>query len=120
APGIHVVLELFDKQASGAGSNGAFTEEDNRLVRATADFGAEMLRQALGQRQTHQVLLDAVGTALGATATMTENLKGKAEQRLEQPPPTAVMDQLRAGLSASLSGGAAAAEPLRLAEAIRG
>jgi ActR/RegA family two-component response regulator len=113
APGIHVVLELFDKQTA----NG-FGDDDQRLVRAAADFGAEMLRQALGQRQTHQVLLDAVGAALGATASITQSLAGSTERRMEEPPPRAVLDQLREGLR-STAAGSHAAETLRLAEAIR-
>lgn len=120
APGVHVVLELFDKQSAGPSKDGAFTEDDQRLVRAAADFGAEMLRQALGHREMHQVLLDAVGAALGATAKVTERLRDKPTQRLEQPPPTAVLDQLREGLSATAGLPAASAEDtLRLAEAIR-
>ncbi len=130
APGVHVVLELFDKQppggAAGSGSatsgpsaNGAFTEEDNRLMRAAADFGAEMLRQALGRRQTDQILLDAVGAALGATANVTESLRAKSTPPLEQPPPPAVLDQLRQGLSSTAAANVDAEDSLRLAEAIR-
>src|SRR5262249_49861076 len=115
APGVHVVLELFDKP----GANGAFTDDDQRLVRAAADFGAEMLRQALGQRQIHQVLFDAVGTALGATAHVTDKLRGQPAHRLEQPPPAPVLEQLREGLRASAAASAAPEDPLRLAEAIR-
>ena len=40
-------------------------------------------------------------------------------QRLEQPPPTAVLDQLREGLSATAAATGGADETLRLAEAIR-
>jgi two-component system nitrogen regulation response regulator NtrX len=69
APGVQVVLELFDKE-------GAFTEEDRHLVGAAADFGVEMLRQALAQRQTHQVLFDAVEAALGASESVVESLAG--------------------------------------------
>jgi ActR/RegA family two-component response regulator len=113
APGIHVVLELFDKK------EGPFTDADQRLVGAAADFGAEMLRQALAHRQTHQVLLDAVGAALGASDSVAQTLRGSTAQRLQQPPPTAVMDQLRAGLDATSGGAMNSDESLRLAEAMR-
>ncbi len=117
-PGVHVVLELFDKQSADGRGEAAFTAEDNRLVRAAADFGAELLRHALAQRQTHQMLFDAVAAALGASDSVAQNLRGSAAQRLEQPPPTAVLDQLRQGLR--VAGGAVAAdESLRLAEAVR-
>jgi two-component system nitrogen regulation response regulator NtrX len=116
APGVHVVLELFDKQAR----DGAFSEGDQRLVQAAADFGAEMLRQALTHRQTHQVLLDAVSAALGASDSMAQALRGTSSQRLEQPPPAAVLDQLRAGLDATaMVGNVSADDTLRLAEAVR-
>lgn len=113
APGIHAVLELFDKQG-GAG----FTPEDSRLAAAAADFGAEVLRQALAERQTHAVLFDAVEAALDASAHMASSL-GAPPARPDEPPPAAVLDQLREGLSSSAAAPADAAETLRLAEAVR-
>jgi ActR/RegA family two-component response regulator len=118
APGMHVVIELFDKHGL-RDEVVPFTEEDHHLVKAAADFGAEMLRQALASRQTHQLLFDAVAAALGATASVTESLRTSAEQRREQPPPAPVLDKLRQGLSASASPPIAAEDTLRLAEAIR-
>ena len=53
-----MVLELFDKPAPG------FTDDDRRLVAAAAEVGAELLRQALAERQTHRLLFDAVEAAL--------------------------------------------------------
>jgi ActR/RegA family two-component response regulator len=113
APGIQVVFELFDK------ADGDFNERDRQLIRAAAGFGAEMLRQALASRQTHRVLLDAVAAALGASDSVAETLRGNTSQRLEQPPPATVLDQLRAGLSASQTGVVSPEESLRLAESIR-
>ena len=117
APGIHAVLELFDKQ--GPGGVAGFTEADRRLLGEAADFGTEMLRQALGERQTHRLLFDAVAAALGASDTLADTLKGTSEARREEPPPAAVMDRLREGLHASLGAPAPADETLRLIEAIR-
>jgi ActR/RegA family two-component response regulator len=119
APNLQVVLELFDKQTSGANPATTFTEADHRLVAAAADFGAEMLRQALAERQTHQVLFDAVGAALGASDYVTETLRGSVTQRREEPPPAAVLEQLRQGLSANREAPLDADETLRLAEAVR-
>jgi ActR/RegA family two-component response regulator len=120
-PELHVVLELFDKQTDdGAADRAGFSAADQRLVGAAGAFGAEMLRQALAQRQTHQVLLDAVAAALGATRSVAETLRGDARERLEEPPPAPVLAQLREGLSAAP--GASITPPedsLRLAEAIR-
>ncbi|HEX5270368.1 MAG TPA: response regulator [Gemmataceae bacterium] len=110
--GVQVVLELFDKPTE-------FTEGDRRLVGAAADFGAEMLRQALAERQAHQVLLDAVGAALRASESVAQSLRGGTAARAEEPPPAAVMDQLREGLSAAPAPAADASETLRLAEAVR-
>jgi ActR/RegA family two-component response regulator len=112
APGIHVVLELFDKQSP-------FTADDQRLVQAVAAVGATLLRQALAHRHTHQALMDAVAAALGASDSVAETLQGSTHQRLEQPPPRPVLDQLRAGLSATAGGTENAEETLQLAEAIR-
>jgi two-component system nitrogen regulation response regulator NtrX len=119
-PGLHVVLELFDKQRDdGSLEPAGFGPEDQRLIGAAGELGAEMLRQALAQRKTHQVLFDAVAAALGATHSITATLRGDARQRLEEPPPGAVLEQLREGLSATLGTGVGADESLRLAEAVR-
>src|SRR5262249_34541408 len=119
APGVHVVLELFDKQGAAGKEGAAFTDEDQRLVRAAADFGAELLRHALSQRQTHQVLLDAVAAALGASDSVSQSLRGSAAERLEQPPPVAVVDPPRGGPRPPPGGRVGADETLRLAEAVR-
>jgi ActR/RegA family two-component response regulator len=112
APGVQAVLELFDKP-------GGFSEADRQLVRSAADFGTEMLRQALAERQTQRVLFDAVEAALGASEQVTESLRGKAAPRPDDPPPEAVLDRLREGLGEPAGGGVDAAETVRLAEAIR-
>jgi ActR/RegA family two-component response regulator len=115
APGVQAVFELFDKPGSG------FTTEDHRLVAAAAEFAAEMLRQALAQRQTHELLLDAVAAALGASDSVAQSLRRPADTagRLEEPPPAAVLDQLRQGLSETAGPTVCADEALHLAEAIR-
>ncbi|MGE3807958.1 MAG: response regulator [Gemmataceae bacterium] len=112
-PGMHVVLELFDKEG-GTG----FTPEDQRLVAATAEFGVELLRQALAERNTNALLLDAVAAALKASESVAQSLAGSASQRQEEPPPAAVLAELRAGLQASAAG-KDAGTTLELAEAIR-
>ncbi len=117
APGTHAVLEVFDKLDS-RGEPAAFDREDRRLVQAAADFGAEMLRQALAERQTQRVLFDAVAAALGASDSLAESLRGSSAQRREEPPPAAVMDRLREVLAV----GDAPVAPdatLQLVEAVR-
>lgn len=112
--GIQAVLELFDP------ASGTFSADDQRLVKAAADLGAELLRHALGQRQTNQLLLDAVGAALKAGNRMAQSIEGTPAQRLEQPPPAQVLDQLRLGLSGAGEFDSTAADAtLRLVEAIR-
>jgi len=110
--GLHAVLELFDKQT------GPFTDEDVRLARTAGELGTELLRQALGQRQMHQLLLDAVGAALKASEDVADTLPGTAAERLGEPPPPQVLDQLRQGLDAA-DAGIDAGQSVRLAEAIR-
>lgn len=115
APGVQVVLELFDKQsATGDG----FTAADRVLAAAAADFGAEMLRQALGERQTHRVLFDAIGAALQASDSVARTLQGSAAATRREPPP-AVMDKLREGLRARTGSNVDADESLRLVETVR-
>jgi ActR/RegA family two-component response regulator len=119
APGIQVVLELFDKQAAPDASAAAFTADDQRLVAAAAEFGTEMLRQALAERQMHQLLFDAVDAALGASDSVAESLRRTPAERREEPPPAAVLERLREGLSANTTATVDAEETLRLAEAVR-
>jgi hypothetical protein len=116
-PGTQVVIELFDRQ--GPGGPQPFTDADRALMSAAADFGTEMLRQALGQRQTHRLLFDAIGAALGASASLADTLRGTSEQRREEPPPPAIMERLRQGLSQSPAAPVAADDTLRLVEAVR-
>jgi ActR/RegA family two-component response regulator len=115
APGLQAVLELFDKK--GPQGTAPFTDADRHLAAAAADFGTEMLRQALAERQTHRVLFDAVAAALGASDSMAESLRG-AEPRPEDPPPAQVLETMREGLRASAET-IDSEETLRLAEAIR-
>ncbi len=120
APGVQVVVELFDKKSEKGGIvPEGFTEADTRLAATAAEFGAELLRHALAERQSHQILFDAIAAALEATDTVSESLKGTAAQRREAPPPPSVMDQLRDGLRAAGSSRDDADESLRLIEAIR-
>ena len=94
-PGVQAVIELFDAPA------GRFRPEDLQRVRAAADIGTELLRQAIGHRQAQRLLLDAVEAALGASAAMDHSLHAGGIERLEEPPPPQVLDQLlrRAGES---------------------
>ena len=119
APGLQAVLELFDKQSSaGEVDLAGFNDADRRLAGAAADFGAEMLRQALAERQTQRVLFDAVEAALGASDSVAASLRGAAD-RADDPPPAAVMERLKEGLQGNADAGVGGGETLRLAEAVR-
>jgi len=119
APGLQVVLELFDKvNAQGQPTPGGFTEDDRQLAGTVAELAVEMLRQALGERQTQRVLFDAVAAALGASESVAESLRQGQGSRPDQPPPEAVLEQLREGFS-DAQGPAGADETIRLAEAVR-
>jgi two-component system nitrogen regulation response regulator NtrX len=120
ASGLHVVLELFDKQGpSGVLAQGGFSEEDRRLAAAAADIGAELLRQSLAKEQVHEMLIDAMAAALQASETVAETLQGGPPQVPREPLPAGVMDQLRQGFSAAAGATLDGEDTLRLAEAIR-
>ena len=106
AAGTHVVIELFDKPAG-------FNADDQHVARSAADLGTDLMRQALGQRRTHQLLFDAVAAAMQASEQM---LNGSA---VLEKPPVQVLEQLRAGLKNTSEDAATAEISLRLAEAIR-
>lgn len=107
--GVQVVLELFDKPV--------FTEDDRRLVAAAADIGAELLRQALAERQTHRLLFDAVQAALSSSEEVSKTLTDSLG--LEAPPPQAVLDQLKQGLAADTNALTDPDTTLKLLEAVR-
>ncbi|HKA05985.1 MAG TPA: response regulator, partial [Gemmataceae bacterium] len=109
-PGTHVVVELFDKP-------GGFTANDRKLVAASADFGGELLRQALAERQTQRVLIDAVDAALKASEEVATLPAGQTDEEVPLPP--TVMDRLRAGLDESANAVVDAETSLQLAEAVR-
>ncbi|MGL6097768.1 MAG: response regulator [Fimbriiglobus sp.] len=110
--GVHVVIELFDKPA--------FTDEDKRLVAAAAEIGAELLRQALAERQTHRLLFDAVDAALTASENVSRAMEyGTAAERPDSPAPQAVMDRLRQGMDADANAVIDSATALKLLESVR-
>jgi ActR/RegA family two-component response regulator len=113
-PGLHVVMELFDKQTGTT-----FTDDDRKIATAAADFGGEVLRQALAERQNHQLLFDAVGAALGVTERLAATAAPAPPSSLQQPPPAAVMDRLREGLNTALGPAVDPDAALELAEAVR-
>jgi ActR/RegA family two-component response regulator len=115
APGIQAVLELFDKRTPEQG----FTRQDQRCAAAAAEFGTEMLRQALAEKQIHQVLFDAIEAAVGASDSVTETFRESSGRQKEASPPSEVIDRLKEGLSAHVGSTADAGESVKLAEAIR-
>ena len=119
-PGLNVVLELFDKE-SAAGLS-AFTDDDRRLVAAAAEFGAEMIKQALAERQTQGMLVDAVAAAMKASQNVTGALAShtaKDKPAVDQPPPPPVLDQLRHSLEQFALGSVEPDQALKLAELLR-
>ena len=113
-PGTHVVVELFDKSGGQV-----FSEEDRRFVMTASEFGVELLRQAMAERQTRRTLFDAVAAALEASTTIVESLPNLTDSNLELPPPAAVMDRLKEGLRTSSNALVDADTSIRLVEAIR-
>ena len=112
-PGVQVVLELFDKPAPG------FTDADRRTLAAAAVVGADLLRQALAERQTHRLLFDAVEAALSATDQIAGAL-GETPDGVEDAPPRAALDRLTQGLDADANAVVDAKTTVELIEAIRG
>lgn len=123
APGFHVVLELFDKKnAQGQADAKGFSDTDVRLVRDAGEFGAKMLQQALAQRQSHQLLLDAVQAVLEATASFPNSgleARQDSNHQESQPPPNVVLEGIRERLSLAAGAALEPADSVRLAEAIR-
>jgi hypothetical protein len=105
ASGTQVIIELFDKPTG-------FNADDQHIARTAADLGTELMRQALGQRQSHALLFDAVAAVLKVSDDMLQAVP------TAQPPPQ-VIERLRAGLTSASDDPASVEATLRLAEAIR-
>lgn len=110
-PGMNVVLELFDKPV--------FTEDDRRLVAAATDLGADLLKQALAERQTQRLLFDAVDAALTAGEAMSRTLADDGPARPRGDSTNAAMEQLRAGLASDPNAIADGDTTLKLIQAVR-
>ncbi len=65
------------------------------------------------------MLIDAVAAALSASESMAQSLQGNQSPRPDEPPPEAVLEQLREGLSVTREPAIGAEETVRLAEAVR-
>jgi ActR/RegA family two-component response regulator len=105
--GVQAVLELFDRP-------GGFRNDERKLAGDAAQFAVELLRQAIADRQSRRTLFDAVASALEAANIAT------AETALpDAPPPAAVLDSVRAGLSNTGLSPQESDAMLRLAEAVR-
>jgi hypothetical protein len=107
------VLELFDKPGDG------FGDADRQVAAAAADFGVELLRQALAERQAHQVLFDAVDAALAAGDAMAHSLRPEDAPQPDEPLPATVLQTLREGLGGNPDAAVDADDAVRLAEAVR-
>jgi ActR/RegA family two-component response regulator len=105
-PSIVGVMELFDKP-------GGFVGADRTLAQAAAEFGAEILRQAIADRQGRQLMLSAVASALDATSNLTTVASP------EDPPPAAIMDRIRQGLNTALDPVIDPEATLEFAESLR-
>lgn len=112
--GVQVVIELFDKP-------GGFTEADRPLASAAAELGTEMLRQALAHRHNNHLLTETLQAALQASDTLSRSLVGSGRERAAQPPPEAILQSLREGLSLGAGGAYAgeSAHTVELLEAVR-
>jgi alkylhydroperoxidase/carboxymuconolactone decarboxylase family protein YurZ len=102
---------LFDKA-------GGFTLHDRKLVAAAADFSSELLRQALSERQTRRMLIDAVEAALKASEHVT-SVVADSRPAAESALPPGVIDRLRAGLDEAPNAVVDSETSLELAEVIR-
>lgn len=111
---VQVVLELFDKRG-GAG----FTEADKQAIAAAAEFGGDLLRQALAERQVQQMLLTAVETALRAGEEVSRSLEASADPARAPASASNLLEQLRAGFHTTTDPLMQADTALPLAEAIR-
>jgi two-component system nitrogen regulation response regulator NtrX len=115
APGLNVVLELFDRP-------GGFGDAERRLVGASAEFGAELIKQALAERETQGMLADAVQAALEASDAVSQTLNADAHAEVAaaaEPPPAAVLEKLKESLQRSPLGLIEAEQSLKLAELLR-
>lgn len=118
AAGFQVVLELFDRH-DRVGRPAVFGAAERALAKAAAEFGGELLRQALADRQSKTLLVNALVAATAAGDEVAQALRTDAPPpHAEDPAPPDVLDRLRTGLEAT-GDVLDAVATVRLAEAIR-
>jgi two-component system nitrogen regulation response regulator NtrX len=110
APGVQVVLELFDK-------TGGFSPADVRVAAVGVDLGVDLLRQALAERVSQRTLFDAVEAALGASEAIAGSLTETGSVPTEQTPGDAALTSLREGLRSVAAGDSA--DTLKLLQTVR-
>jgi ActR/RegA family two-component response regulator len=118
-PDTLLVLELFDKKGAGALANGGFTSEDQQLVGMTAKLAADLLGHSIAEKQSYQLLFDAMAAAMDASESMAQTLKDGSAKRSEDSLQPSILDHLRTSLTGVAGSSAEARQTLELAEAIR-
>jgi len=114
ASGLQVVLELFDRQHEGQPAE--FGSEQLNLASRAAELAGEMLRLALAERHTHQLLFDALAAALRSSDEVALALR---ESTGSETGTAELLEPLRASLPSRSEDPLDAETTLRLAEAIR-
>jgi DNA-binding NarL/FixJ family response regulator len=120
APGTQVVLEVFNKiGADNRLDNDGFTEGDRQLAAAAADLGTDLLRHALAERRTFQMLGDTLAAARKAGESVALGLHDSSQQTLGQPAATEVLERLQERLMTTGASQADVQDTVGLADAIR-
>ena len=111
--GVTAVIELFDKPS--------FTDEDRRLLSAASEFGSDLLRQALAERQSQSLLARAIQSALSATAEVERALSGPGVAPAPGPSgaAAAALAEIESGVAGDPNALAGGPATVALAEAIR-
>ncbi len=114
APTTRVVIELFDKPSG-------YTSHDVELVRTAAEFGNELLKQAITDRQSSRLLVDALEAALNASERLGEHLSGEnsTTDALPEDPLKAATEAIRRNLNQDRTSSIDAETTITLAETIR-
>lgn len=115
APTTRVVIELFDKPQG-------YSIHDERLVRTAADFGTELLKQAISDRQSSRMLVDALEAAFDASERLGQHLSTPVENAQTESaddPLKAATEAIRRNLTQDRNSPLDAETTISLAETIR-
>jgi DNA-binding NarL/FixJ family response regulator len=119
-PQTQVVVELFDKlDARGAIDASGFSSSDEHSAAQAIPLAAGLLGQAVAEKQTRDLLVEAVSAALDEAERLGRSLGPAESGTASEDPPQLVLDEVRRSLEQAGEDPLSTPAVIQLLEAVR-